>query len=141
MREKRCKVGKKTKENPKIDGKEKNIYLKERLASQLHTSETWKRKCKQASSLGYLGVLRSRGRRGNKKKTRTNVPEWVEKEQNNGGEQQDDRMHGKKFTEFYREQNWGKIKAQIIKGEKKKQSKNINQVVTLGMKHSHLNAF
>lgn len=48
------------------------------------------------------------------------MPEWVEKEQNNGGEQQDDRMHGKKFTEFYREQNWGKIKAQIIKGEKKK---------------------
>lgn len=52
----------------KKSGDGRNKYLKERLPSQLHRAEMWKRQSKQARSLGWLGVLwrrqRERGREG-----------------------------------------------------------------------------
>lgn len=41
----------------KKSGDGRNKYLKERLPSQLHRAEMWKRQSKQARSLGWLGVL------------------------------------------------------------------------------------
>lgn len=46
-------------------GDGRNKYLKERLPSQLHRAEMWKRQSKQAWSLGWLG-----GVVGEKKKER-----------------------------------------------------------------------
>ena len=54
-------VEKKKKEKKK-SGDGRNKYLKERLPSQLHRAEMWKRQSKQAWSLGWLGVLWGRER-------------------------------------------------------------------------------
>lgn len=47
-------------------GDGRNKYLKERLPSQLHRAEMWKRQSKQAWSLGWLGVLWGRKRKREK---------------------------------------------------------------------------
>lgn len=39
----------------KKSGDGRNKYLKERLPSQLHRAEMWKRQSKQARSLGWFG--------------------------------------------------------------------------------------
>lgn len=41
----------------KKSGDGRNKYLKERLPSQPHRAEMWKRQSKQAWSLGWLGVF------------------------------------------------------------------------------------
>lgn len=54
--------GGRRKKKKKKTGDGRNKYLKERLPSQLHRAEMWKRQSKQAWSLGWLGVLGVWGR-------------------------------------------------------------------------------
>lgn len=51
----------------KKSGDGRNKYLKERLPSQLHRAEMWKRQSKQAWSLGWMGVLWGRKRKRGRK--------------------------------------------------------------------------
>lgn len=58
-------------------GDGRNKYLKERLPSQLHRAEMWKRQSKQARSLGWLAVLW-----------------WRERERENASMKQNERIGG-----------------------------------------------
>lgn len=57
-------MGEGIKKNKK-SGDGRNKYLKERLPSQLHRAEMWKRQSKQARSLGWLGGVVGETKREN----------------------------------------------------------------------------
>lgn len=100
-------------------GDGRNKYLKERLPSQLHRAEMWKRQSKQAWSLGWLGVLWGRKRKRGRKtewawNKRKRWSEHRQRQEEEGGEKKvagkmgsrRSRMTGCKTTanKFYREQ-------------------------------------
>lgn len=118
--------GEEVEERKKYLKMEENKYLKERLPSQLHRAEMWKRKSKQAWSLGWFGgeevvvavEVRGKSRRNTKQEM---VPEKREAEEDEGGEKVVRKMGGRSSgmtastTRVLRRRRAGdKIKIQIM---------------------------